>query len=181
MDVLLQCALYLNDGAASSPSRSIGIAAVDLQSLLAAFTQPVASANSPVTVTSVSSAAAQIYRLITGRTPRAAAASGAGGASGASGAGGARQSPAAARPPLPSPRTAHALQSPSAASCSHVGVVAARQEASSSSSSSRGYVRSFGGGFRGKTVLQSDSHAFGWSAVSYGSKVRTREGSSELM
>jgi hypothetical protein len=170
MDVLLQCALYLNDGAsaaAPAPSLSIGIAALDLQSLLSAFTQTVASASSPVTA--VSSAATQIHRLITGRSPRAAAA--------------ARQSPAAARPPLPSPRTAHATQSPSAASCSHVGVVAARQEgtsSSSSSSSNRGYARSFGGGFRGKTVLQSDSRAFGWSAVSYGSRGRTREGSGEV-
>jgi hypothetical protein len=152
IDVVLQCALFVSghaSSAASHVSPSIGIAPAQLKSLLSAFSP--SGRLLGVQATALASASAQICRILSISTS-------------------ARNSPATSKPPLPSPRTSLPPTPRAAAGGSDVGLAAERGTAG------RGYVRSFGGGFRGTAVQVSDSRSFGWSPVSHGSRSRVRDG-----
>ena len=130
LDVLLQAALHVS----GSATAAIGIAPAELKRLLSMFSGRSSSS-------ALSSAAAHISRVISGRPPSAPLA---------------RDLSVPPRPALLSPRAVHHPVSPSSAAVS-----------------SRGYVRSFGGGFRARVVSHDDNQVFGWSPVSNGVKSRT--------
>ena len=135
LDVLLQAALHVS----GSATAAIGIAPAELKRLLSTFSGR--SSSSRIPVAALSSAAAHISRVISGRPPSAPSA---------------RDLSVPPRPALLSPRAVHHPVSPSSAAVS-----------------SRGYVRSFGGGFRARVVSHDDNQVFGWSPVSNGVKSRT--------
>lgn len=140
LDVLLQASLHVSGSAtAAAPAlAAIGIAPAELKRLLSSFSGR--SSSSRIHVAALSSAAAQISRITSGRPPSAPSA---------------RDLSVHPRPSLLSPRAVDHPISPTSAAVS-----------------SRGYVRSFGGGFRGRVVSHDDNQVFGWSPVSNGVKGR---------
>ncbi len=153
LDVLLQASLHVSGSAtAAAPAlAAIGIAPAELKRLLSSFSDP--SSSSRIPVAALSSAAARISRIVSGRPASAPSARDLPVLPTAPSA---RDLPVLPRPARLSPRALHHPISPTSAAVS-----------------SRGYVRSFGGGFRGRVVSNDDNQVFGWSPVSNGVKGRT--------